>query len=141
MTTSYITAIAKGFPLVQCHAIGDPYVYESIVWDGGEALPSKITLDQWIANNPTSAGVTLTRYQFRKLFTFSERVAVDNFNANPSISAANKAILSSIIKDLELSGEVQLYNPDVAAGVVFLEQIGLIASGRAQQILQNQEPT
>ena len=141
MSHTYIQAISMGFPLVQCHATGNGAVYEDIVWDSGEPLPSKETLDAWIAANPNSMPERiLTKYQFRKLFTFQERIAVDNFAANPNISVQNKAILSTIIKDLEVSGEVQLDNPDVAQGIGFLEQIGLIGTGRAAQIIANTPP-
>ncbi len=142
MSHTYIKAISIGFPLVQCHSLGDGSVYEDIVWDGGEPLPSKATLDAWIASNPESQPErVLTKYQFRKLFTFTERIGIDNFAANTNISAQNKAILSTIIKDLEVSGEVQLDNPDVASGIGFLEQVGLIGAGRAAQILSNTPPT
>ena len=140
--TTYIQAISKGFPLVQCHAAGDGSVYENLVWDSGEAIPSKETLDAWIAANPSVNDVRiLSKYQFRKLFTFQERLVIDNYQANPSISTQNKMILSTIFKDLELSGEVQLDNPDVASGVQFLESCGLLATGRANQVLANQSPT
>ena len=138
MSHTYINAINIGFPLVQCHANGDGSVYEDLIWDGGEPIPSKQALDSWIAANPNSQPERiLTKYQFRKLFTFAERISIDNFAANPGISAQNKAVLSTIMKDLEVSGEVQLDNPDVAAGVQFLETVGLLGTGRAAQILAN----
>lgn len=138
MSHTYLSAISIGFPLVQCHSEGDGSIYEDIVWDGGEPIPSKESLESWIAANPDSQPERiLTKYQFRKLFTFNERVAIDNFTANPVITAQNKAVLSTIMKDLEVSGEVQLDNPDVAAGVQFLETVGLLGTGRASQILSN----
>lgn len=139
---TYIEAIGKGFPAVQCHAIGDGSTYESLVWDAGEPIPDQSTLDQWIAANPTiPVGVALTRYEFRKLFTFAERVAIDSSPTNTAIPANYRAMLTTLLKDLELSGEVQLYNPDVQAGVGMLEQLGLIGTGRALQILSNTPPS
>lgn len=141
MATTYIEAIGKGFPGVQCHAIGDGSTYESLVWDAGQPIPSQQVLDEWIAANPSvSSERVLTKYQFRKLFTFTERVNIDNFAMNPNISAQNKAVLSTIMKDLEVSGEVQLDLPDVSAGIQFLEQVGLLATGRAAQIIANTPP-
>lgn len=138
MSHTYIKAISMGFPLVQCHSIGDGSIYEEIVWDGGEPIPTKEALDAWIAANPNSQPERiLTKYQFRKLFSFTERVNIDNFAMSPDISASNKAILSTIMKDLEVSGEVQLDNPDVMAGIQFLEQVGLLSTGRASQIISN----
>ena len=138
---TYIEAIGKGFPGVQCHAIGDGSTYESLVWDAGQPIPDKITLDQWIAANPEApAGVALTRYEFRKLFTFAERVAIDSSPTNTAIPANYRAMILTLLKDLELSGEVQLWNPDVQQGIGLLEQIGLIDAGRAAQILSNIPP-
>ena len=142
MALTYIQAITLGFPLVHCHVEGDGSVYEDIVWDSGEALPTQATLDSWIASNPGAIGeISLTRYEFRKLFTLTERVAIDNFQSNPNIPDNYKAILFTLLKDLELSGAVELFNPDVQSGVGLLEQLGLLASGRAAQILSNTPPT
>lgn len=142
MAYTYIEAISAGFPLVFCHSTGDGSVYEDIVWDGGAALPSKAELDSWIAANPDPANqMVLTKYQFRKLFTFMERVTFDSIQNNTNISAQYRAMVITLMKDLELSGVVELYNPDVIAGIQFLEQIGLLASGRAAQILANTPPT
>lgn len=138
---TYIEAISKGFPAVQCHAPGEGNVYEDIIWDAGAPLPSKETLDEWIAANPKDVTEGLTKYQFRKLFTLNERVLIDNAQQNPNISANNKAILATIMKDLEVSGAVYLNNPDTIQGVMFLEQIGLIAQGRSAQILANVAPS
>lgn len=138
--TSYIEAIGRGFPAVQCHALGDGTDYDSLVWESGAPLPSKEALDAWIAANPVSTGVSLTRYEFRKLFTLNERVAIDNANANTTIPANYRAVLVTLMKDLELSGLVELSNPDVIAGVRLLEQVGLIATGRGDRILANLPP-
>ena len=60
---------------------------------------------------------------------------------NPNLSVQNKAVLSTIMKDLEVSGSVELDNPDVAQGIGFLEQVGLIGAGRAAQIISNSPPS
>ena len=141
MATTYIEAIGKGFPGVQCHALGDGSTYESLVWDAGQPIPSQQVLDEWIAANPSiSAERVITKYQFRKLFTFTERVNIDNFAMNPNLSDQSKAALSTILKDLDVSGEVQLDLPDVSAGIQFLEQVGLLSTGRAAQIIANTPP-
>ena len=141
MATTYIEAIGKGFPGVQCHALGDGSTYESLVWDAGQPIPSQQFLDEWIAANPSiSAERVITKYQFRKLFTFTERVNIDNFAMNPNLSDQSKAALSTILKDLDVSGEVQLDLPDVSAGIQFLEQVGLLSTGRAAQIIANTPP-
>lgn len=142
MTYTYIQAIGEGFPAVYCHAQGDGSVYEDIVWDGGAALPSKETLDAWIAANPMgSQGIVLTKYEFRKLFTLNERIACDSAPSNTNIPAQYRAAIMTMHNDLDASGMVFLTtNPDVASGVNMLEQLGLIGPGRAAQILSNTPP-
>lgn len=136
---TYVEAVGIGFPGVQCYAPGDGSIYENIVWDG--TVLSKETLDAWIAANPKIEDIILTKYQFRKLFTLNERVAIDNAPNNTAIPAQYRAMIVTMTNDLNLSGEVYLTaNPDVAAGLNMLEQLGLIGPGRAAQILANQAP-
>jgi hypothetical protein len=138
MSLNYMDAIGLGFPSVKCHVVGDPSNYDNIVWEGGSPLPNQVTLDQWLASNPTGPKPNVvTKYQFRKLFTLSERVAVDNAPSNTAIPASYRAMLLTMAKDMELSAEVQLDNPDVIGGINFLEQLGLIGVGRAAMILSN----
>ena len=139
---TYMEAIGVGFPNVQAHALGRGENYSDLIWDGGAALPSQETLDEWISANPKPAEIVLSRYEFRKLFTFNERVAIDNAYANTNSPTNYRAAIVTMLKDLEVSGAVFLdSNEDVAAGLNLLEQLGLIAPGRAAQILANQPPS
>jgi hypothetical protein len=133
---TYVDALTTGYPEVQFElaATGLPTNYNDLVWLGGDAIPSKDDLDWWIQCN------SLTQYQFRQLFTTAERVGIDNAASNTSISAANRAQLVTVMKDLELSTVVLLSNPQVALGLGFLVQLGLIAPNRPAQILANQPP-
>jgi hypothetical protein len=141
MTITYMQAIGLNWPNVQCHAQGSGAVYEDIVWESGEALPSKEVLDAWIATHPEGIPLTeVTRYQFRKLFTLNERIAVDNAPANVNIPAQYRAALVTVLKDLELSGVVYLDNPDIQAGLELLVAVGLLQASRVPQILSNTPP-
>jgi hypothetical protein len=140
MALSYLDAITQGFPLVMAHAEGNPYIYDNIIWSGGDALPSQDDLNTWIAAEHIILSNSVTKYQFRQLFTTAERVAIDNAGTNTAIPANYRAMLVTIMKDLELSQTVILTNPAVAQGVGFLETMGLIATGRAAQILSNTPP-
>lgn len=137
--TNYVHVLSNGFPGVIFSTTGDGSVYENITWLGGTAMPLKITLDEWNTANVTSV-IEITKYEFRKLFTLNERIAIDSAPTNTSIPANYRAMLLTINKDMELSSTVILSNPDVAAGVNFLETLGLIASGRASVILANISP-
>lgn len=50
MTIKYIDAIAEGFPNTQFSYIGNvsDNIYENIVWEQGDPIPSKEVLDSWI---------------------------------------------------------------------------------------------
>ena len=139
MTITYIEAIGLGFPDVCCHTAGSNNLYSELVWDSGADIPAQQTLDEWIAANSNTQNA-VTKYAFRKLFSLTERVAIDNFENSTSLTDGQKALLKTVLKDLELSGEVQLFNPDVTAGVTLVEQMGLIAAGRAAEILSNTPP-
>ena len=137
MSLSYLDAIRNGFSSVMASSNGDPFIYDNIEWTGGDAIPSQDDLDKYIKTHTGPDGqFTLTRYQFRQLFTLPERVNCDNF-AMSAIPANYKAILVTMFKDLELSAEVQLTNPQVQQGIRLLGQLGLIAPARAEDILAN----
>ena len=70
----------------------------------------------------------LTKYEFMNRFTQAERV-------NIRTVAATNGELYDFLSMLELAGEVQLEDPATQAGVQFLEANGLIATGRASDIL------
>ncbi len=137
---TYIQAIAMGFPGVVFSALGDGSVYDNITWMDGSPLPSQATLDEWIAANESSPSIEITKYEFRKLFTLTERIGIDAAPTNTNIPLGYRNMLVTMNKDMELSGAVILTNPDVAAGVNFLETLGLIAAGRAARILSNLPP-
>ena len=138
MAITYRDIIKLKYPNKQPIAYLDD-TYAGIVWNELDQTPNptQVELDLLIKSLSPGQNRILTKYQFRKLFTFNERLAIDNFATNTNISAQNKAVLSTIMKDLDVSGEVQLDNPDVAQGVQFLETVGLLGTGRAAQILSN----
>jgi hypothetical protein len=43
-------------------------------------------------------------------------------------------MLRTLEKDLELAQDIDLDDPDVIAGLAFLEALGLLADGRADEI-------
>lgn len=138
---TYVQALSAGFPGVVFSAAGDGTDYDHITWHGGSPMPSKQALDDWINANPTgNTVIEITKYEFRKLFTLHERIGIDAAPTNTAIPAQYRAMLTTMNKDMELSATVILSNPDVAAGVNFLETLGLLAPGRAARILSNTLP-
>jgi hypothetical protein len=140
---NYIEAITLGFPNVQVHSFGDPYDYSTLVVDNDTTLPTKTELDAFIASYVPSQGppALLTKYEFRKLFTFEERIAVDNAPSNMSLPENVRMAFVTILNDLNAAEGIDLTNSDVIASVQLTEQVGLIGAGRAAQVLAGIRPT
>jgi hypothetical protein len=134
-------AIGKGFPDVQCHAIGDGSVYADIVWDAGSPLPDQTTLDQWIAANPNAFVVEskITVLALRNRFTQNEKIAIELTSTdNPAAPMQQRQLAAALrvfMTDLANATFVDLQRADTIAGVTTLETYGLIGSGRANEIL------
>lgn len=92
---------------------------------------------QLAADVPPVGPVVLTKLEYRALFTLNERIAIDNFAVNPALSDLQKATMTSIRFDFSLADEIALSNSNTIQATELLEQYGLIAPGRAAQILAN----
>ncbi len=71
---------------------------------------------------------TLTKLEYLRRFTVDERVAI-------RAAAEQNAVLADYLKLMELAQEINLDDPDTIAAVQMLEQAGLIATGRAAEVL------
>ncbi len=140
---TYLEAIQKGFPGVQCYSQGTDDSYESIVWEGGSPLPSKATLDEWIAANPnfTNSSKRITTLAFRNRFTQMEKVATELASIHNAESSAPvqqfAAAIRSILRDIDNATYIDLNRVDTRQGVMLLEQHGIIGAGRSLEILDN----
>lgn len=80
----------------------------------------------------------ITPLAFRRRFTGAERAAIEWAAVDRADATSGErqqaAQLRSTLKDQELASFIDLDDPDVAAGVQLLEDVGLIADGRALQI-------
>lgn len=72
----------------------------------------------------------ITKLALRNRFTYSEKIALQT-------ALASSIPLQVWFADYEVSTFVDLARPDTIAGITYLETAGLIASGRASQILNN----
>lgn len=140
---SYMEAISRGFPGVHCHAVGLDDTYESIVWDGGVALPSKQTLDEYIAANGASGSTSsrVTVLAFRNRFTTNEKIAtemaaIDDPAATPQ-QRQYAAAVRVLLRDTASAAYIDLKRTDTRQGVMMLEQLGIIGTGRALVILDS----
>lgn len=84
--------------------------------------------------------IPLTKYQFRQRFTFPERVAIDQFNGgaylvSDALTVEQKAGMTTMLEDYKAATEVRLDDPATISAVQMYEGFGLIAPGRAGEIL------
>ncbi len=91
------------------------------------------------APEPAQTSVKITKLAFRQRFTSQEKAtmeiaALDN-PAAPMEQRALSATLRANEKDVQAATYIDLMRADTRAGVMALEQYGLIAAGRAAVIL------
>lgn len=109
-------------------AVLDPQDYETMWADEMAAREAQ-----------AAAGQRITRLAFRNRFTLAEKAALE-FAAldNPSGSQAERmqaATLRAYLADVFAATFIDLARPDTRAGVIQLEDLGLLAEGRASEIL------
>ena len=76
-------------------------------------------------------GRTLTKLEYLRRFTVDERVAI-------RAAAEQNAVLADYLQLMELAQDINTGDADTIAAVTLLEQAGLIAAGRAQEILNGE---
>lgn len=88
---------------------------------------------EWIpeAQQPATANQTLTKLEYLRRFTVEERVAI-------RAAAEQNPVLADYLQLMELAQEINTGDPDTIAAVTMLEQAGLIAAGRANEVLNGQ---
>jgi hypothetical protein len=137
---NYIEAIGEGFPNVNCHGVGDCNVYENIIWDDGDPLPSKAELDSYIQKN--GAGKVdrkITVLAFRNRYTMQEKVMMDLLATDPPNATEQQRMMAASMRvtnaDLATATFVDLDDESTQMGVQVLEYYGVLQPGRAQAIL------
>ena len=89
------------------------------------------THDHTEARTPTAAPSgprTMTKLEYLRRFTVDERVAI-------RAAAEQNAVLADYLQLMELAQDINTGDPDTVAAVTMLEQAGLIAAGRANEVL------
>lgn len=115
--------------------VGQPYPY----WNGFEWQ------EQVYQSNPVQSVPSIPRHitklAFRQRFTNSERIAIEiaalDNPAGTQQEREKSAAIRSYMKDVDVAKFIDLDRSDLQAGVNFLESIGLLAAGRANEIITN----
>ena len=111
------------------------YRYQSdapVEWNGMAFATHDHTLAPAINPDGSIEGVvvgrTLTKLEYLRRFTVDERVAI-------RAAAEQNAVLADYLQLMELAQDINTGDADTIAAVTMLEQAGLIAAGRAQEVL------
>lgn len=85
---------------------------------------------EWTPGAPVveRASRTMTQLEYLRRFTVEERVAI-------RAAAPANPVLTDYLQLMELAQDINTGDTDTIAAVTMLEQAGLIAVGRAQEIL------
>jgi len=94
----------------------------------------------WSQMQNTPSSKIISQFEFRNLFTFEEKVKVDNFSTDSSVSESSKKILNSILKSLDSASFVDLELDQVIDGLNFLMTVGYLTAARVAQILAKEKP-
>lgn len=135
----YVTAIGFGFPNVQVSCTANPYNFSDIVWEGGEPMPSQLEVDAWILNHPYSTK-EYSILEFRRLFTFEERCAIDYAPFNAELPLQVQSAVRTMLEDQRQAEFITFMDPDTVAAVDALIQFGLITPQRASKIKAGEKP-
>ena len=96
----------------------------------------------WFMPMPASVGPTgtiqVTKLQFRKLFTFTEQVALDNFNSDANLTATQKAQMQTVVNTFADTQLVDLSDPVTKAMLDIVVSVGYLTNAREIQILSAQ---
>lgn len=83
----------------------------------------------------------VTKLAFRNRFTAKEKVMVELAGVHNTTDTIQKQELAATVRvsnaDIALSTYIDLDRPDTRAGVKSMEDFGLLAAGRADEILDN----
>lgn len=88
---------------------------------------------------PVDHGTIITRAAFRARFTLSEKIAIELAGLDdpsaPMEARSQAAAIRTYQKDVDAAEFIDLTDPATAGGVQALEAAGLLAEGRAAEIL------
>jgi len=113
---------------------------DTVMTDRAVRLSAELLAREAASLEASSGELPLTKYQFRQRFTFPERVAIDQFNGGSYLSSElltveQKMAMTTMLEDYKAASEVRLSDPATIAAVQMYEGLGLIASGRASEVL------
>lgn len=127
---------------------GQVYAYEwlgdqdaaLVLADRAAVLSAQIAAQRAAEAVVLGTALPLTKYQFRQLFTFSERVAVDELETSleqhPGLTVEQRASIRTGLKDFNAAQDVaRPFLPDVLTMLDLFVSLGLITAARRAEIV------
>lgn len=120
---TYMSAIGEGFPTVGCHCEGDGNIYENIVWDSGDSIPPKSTLDLWISSSIQLQGWRLIQAERDRRKSNGVKVGTNWFHSDDTSRIQQLALvmmgtnMPSNIMWKTLTGSFVLMTPTLASQI------------------------
>lgn len=108
--------------------------WQGIKWVVLAERPLIITPPVVPEDNNSQALPSIAKIDYLRLFTQAERIAIYTFSLTNPIARDYQYMLDS-------STTVLLTDPDIVSGLELFEDEGVLATGRAAQILTNQPPS
>lgn len=127
---------------------GQTYTYEwlgdqdadLVLSDRAAVLSAQIAAQRAAEAVVIGTALPLTKYSFRQLFTFSERVAADALKANleqhPGLTDEQRAVIRTGLKDFNAAQDVaRPFLPDVLTMLDLFVSLGILTPERKAQIV------
>jgi hypothetical protein len=138
-------------PITEIHDISDGRVFtfnynadeltdhQVVLTLRSQRINNELAIREASAQQALNGAIPITKLEFRRRFTFEERMSIDEFNVtymnNGLLTDEQKKTIRTNLEDYNKATDIVLSDPSTIAGVVMYEQLGLIAQGRAEEIL------
>ncbi len=87
---------------------------------------------------PNPLATSLSKFAFRSLFTLTELIGIDNYAVSTTLTAAQKAPITTILANFAAAESITLGDPMTIQGIEYLVSVGLLTQARANQVLAAQ---
>ncbi len=136
MTTYTVTNKETGATVYR-YASDAPVEWSGMGFDTHDHTPEQVT--ELVTDVTPRMERDLTKLLFRRLFTNEEQKAIDRFNfmfeSHPLLTDAQKDDVRTGLENYKAAGSVNLDDSDTAAVLGLYTALGILAAGRAQEIL------
>lgn len=135
--TTYTVTRKSDQQVIYRYASDTPVEWAGMGFDTHDHTPEQVT--ELVTDVTPRMERDLTKLLFRRLFTNEEQKAIDRFNAtfesHPLLTDDQKDDVRTGLENYRAAGSVSLNDPDTAAVLGLYTALGILAAGRAGEIL------